>query len=154
MKKLVFAFIFLLLILGGAVGAMKWLELGPFEPVLVDGEAALEDVTLDAEDLSKLEFDSLVINVLNGGEVVGNFQITFSIEVDKERLSELNQFKDRVHDALLTDLHSFLPRMLRKTENLDILVLGDRIELVGERIMGPDTIHQVLITSVIPIEKR
>jgi len=150
MKKLIIAFVVLVLILGISVGVMKALQMGPFEPPPeANAEEEKKPDVPDEDDISRLEIKNLIVTVFNGSTVAGTFQLDLALEVEKDRLSELNEFKDRVTSEILTDLHSFIPRMLRYSENLDIQTLADRVELVAERHMGKDSVYQVLVTKVI-----
>ncbi len=149
MKKIVIAFIVLVLMIAATVGIAKFMQIGPFEPAPAEDEVEQKEKKLDAENLSRLEMDGMLVNVFNDGRIASTFQVNVVFEVERDRLSELNAFRDKVRDAVLTDLHSFVPRMLRQTENLDVQVLGDRIKLVAERYMGKGAIYQVLITSVV-----
>ena len=51
-------------------------------------------------------------------------------------------------DAFLRELHGFIPRLLKKEENLDILLIRKRLQMVADKVTTPGTIRDVLIQSV------
>ena len=60
----------------------------------------------------------------------------------------------RLSDAFLSELSGFLPRHLRKEERLDVALIKDRLQLVGDKVAGPGVIKSVLVQAVLKIPGR
>ena len=52
-------------------------------------------------------------------------------------------------DAYVRDLHSFLPRLLRSEERIDVLIIKQRLQFIGNKVAGKGLIDNVLVQSVI-----
>ena len=52
-------------------------------------------------------------------------------------------------DAYIRDLHSFLPRLLRSKERIDVLIIKQRLQFIGNKVAGKGLIDNVLVQSII-----
>ena len=55
----------------------------------------------------------------------------------------------KISDAFVRDLYAFMPRMLKTTKRIDVLILKQRLQVVGERLMGKGLIKDILVQSEI-----
>ncbi len=147
MKKIGIGFAVLICILGGAVGVMKWMQLGPF----ADPNAAIaKPERPDEGDAKFIEISPLLINVLGDAKVLGNFQFELKLEVwTDDHYEETRKKTPILKDAFIKDLHSFIPRMLKEEEQLNLAVLQRRLQYRADQVMGQDIVQSVLIQSVV-----
>ncbi len=76
MKKLAIVFAVLIMLGGGAVSVMKWLQVGPFE---LTGEETAEQQE-PSEPPRFIEMEQLIIPIFQGEKVVANIQIQLKLE--------------------------------------------------------------------------
>lgn len=146
MKIVVIAFAVLMMIAGGTVSVLKWMKLGPFAD---KGAAQAELVKAPAEPPVVIDMASLAIPVIQGDRVAAVVTIQLKLEaVGSDNATRIQKAMPRITDAFFRDLHAFIPRLLRQEEKLDIAVIKMRLRMVGDRVLAPGTIHDVLIESM------
>ena len=59
-----------------------------------------------------------------------------------------------INDAFLHNLHSFLPRLLKEKERLDVLIIKQRRQLISDKVAGKYLIKNVLVQSVVEQPRR
>jgi flagellar basal body-associated protein FliL len=136
----------LMVIAGGGVGTMKWLEMGPFAPE-TDEEAALK---MEASKPTYISMDPLTVNVFSGNKILTTLRITLKIEV---RGSENSEFVyahlPKISDALFQDMHAFLPRIISKEDkSLDVFLLKKRLKLTTDKLYPKGQIYNVLVQAI------
>ncbi|MCZ6467942.1 MAG: hypothetical protein O6829_11785 [Alphaproteobacteria bacterium] len=148
MKKPALAVAIMLMLAGAAIGALKWLGIGPFG----DGgsvEAAATGTTA-GDTLRFVALDVLVIPIFQGEKVAATVRIQLKLEAASvEDQTEIARLLPRLNDAFLSDLYGFIPRHLRKEERLDIALIKDRLQMVGDKVAGPGVIKSVLVQAVL-----
>ena len=148
MKKIVIAVAVIVMLAGGTFGVLKWLGIGPFG----DGDVVEVEATgtTPGEPPSFVTMDVLVIPIFQGDKVAATVQIQLKLEAaDVESASEIARLLPRLSDAFLRDLYGFIPRHLRKEEHLDVALIKDRLQLVGDKVAGPGVIKSVLVQAVL-----
>ena len=153
MKKIVIAVAVILMLAGGTFGVLKWLGIGPFG----DGDVVEVEATgtTPGEPPSFVTMDVLVIPIFQGDKVAATVQIQLKLEAaDVESASEIARLLPRLSDAFLRDLYGFIPRHLRKEERLDVALIKDRLQLVGDKVAGPGVIKSVLVQAVLENPSR
>jgi hypothetical protein len=147
-KKPALAVAIMLMLAGAAIGTLKWLGIGPFG----DGgpvEAAATGTTA-GDTLRFVALDVLVIPIFQGEKVAATVQIQLKLEATNlENASEIARLLPRLNDAFLRDLYGFIPRHLRKKERLDLALIKDRLQMVGDKVAGPGVIKSVLVQAVL-----
>lgn len=156
MKKLAMALGLLIMIAGGTVAALKTFEIGPFAKT---EEELAREATLRAGDDAELtsfsnrpfyvEMDPLMIPVFQDNELVGTIQIIYKLQVFGHK-NERNVFKlkTRLNDALFQDFSYYIPRTLRKNQNLDISLIKYRVLMVTDRVIGKGVVSDALIQGL------
>ena len=145
MKKIVIVFAVLLMISGGAISVLKWLEIGPFAPVVVDEVA---EVVPDEPPVS-IPMDDLVIPIFSDDAVAATVMIRLSLDVQGgEKEDKVNKVLPRLSDAFLRDLYTFIPRIVRKQQKLTAAILQQRLLMTGNKVVGDKVISKVVIESV------
>ncbi len=152
MKKIVIAAAVMLMLAGATVSVLKWLGIGPFG----NGDAVDEATgTTPGETPSFVTMDVLVIPIFQGENVAATVQIQLKLEATNvESASEIARLLPRLNDAFLRDLYGFIPRHLRKEERLDVALIKDRLQLVGDKVAGPGVIKGVLVQAVLETPGR
>ena len=151
MKKLVIAVAIMLMLAGATISVLKWLGIGPFgDPAEVEATGTTPD-----EPLHFVTMDVLVIPIFQGEKVAATVQIQLKLEATNlENASEIARLLPRLNDAFLRDLYGFIPRHLRKEERLDVALIKDRLQLVGDKVAGPGVIKSVLVQAVLENPSR
>ncbi len=146
MKKLVIAVAIMLMLAGATISVLKWLGIGPFgDPAEVEATGTTPD-----EPLHFVTMDVLVIPIFQGEKVAATVQIQLKLEATNvENASEIARLLPRLYDAFLRDLYGFIPRHLRKKERLDVALIKDRLQLVGDKVAGPGVVKSVLVQAVL-----
>ncbi len=147
MKKIFVGFIVLICILGGAVGVMKWMELGPFANPHAEEAKPKKPTKGDAKFV---EMTPLLINVLGDSKVLGNFQFELKLEVwNEDHYDEVRKMTPVLKDAFFKDLHTFIPRMLKEQDQLNLAILQQRLKMRADMVLGKHVVQNVLIQSVV-----
>ncbi len=146
MKKIVIIFSVLLMVSGGTISVLKWLEIGPFAPVVI--EDVVEEVIPEGPPVS-IPMDDLVIPIFAQDSVAATVMIRLSLEVLGEENSEkINKIMPRLSDAFLRDLYTFIPQMVRQQTKLTPAILQRRLLKTGAKVVGKNVLNKVIIESV------
>lgn len=147
MKKLLLIFGMLIMLGGGTVGALKFLKLGPFqgdEEVEVKQEEKVEDTTLF------VDMEPMAIPIFQGNRVAATVQIQVKLETNgKDNVKKIKRMMPIITDAFVRDLHSFMPRLLKAEERIDVLIIKQRLQFISNKVAGKGLIKNVLVQSVI-----
>jgi len=146
---LIIVFAIVLLIVGATFGAMKWFQLGPFAPK--DTAAVEAAPKIQAPDALFVDVEPLMINVVQGNAVVTTIQMEVKLETaGNDNIIKIKRLLPKYKDAFVTDLHTFVPRMLRELGHLDLPTIKKRLKLVADRVTGDkQLVHSVLIQSIV-----
>ena len=159
MKKLVIALAILIMLAGGTVSILKYLEIGPFEKTAeqIAADAANPEVEKAKSFFEKrpryIEMDTIQVPVFQDNGVAGTIMINYKIEVmslDDER--KVAKSKRQVGDALIKDFSYYIPRTLRNNKTLDVTLIKYRIIMVTDRLLGKGTVTDALIQSMTSTE--
>ena len=146
MKKLILIFSLLVMLSGAAIGLLKWLELGPFQPF---GEAAIQKKVIRYDDSGAaifIDMEPLGIPIFQGNKVVATIQIQVKLETNGEKNAErIKHIMPVITDAFVRDLHSFMPRLLKAEERVDVLIVKQRLQYIGDKVAGRGLIRNVLV---------
>ena len=147
MRKLILIFSILVMLAGGTVGSLKWLELGPFQ---VKGAVKKIARKVEKDSTVFIDMDPLGIPIFRGNKVAATIQIQVKLETNGEDNAEkIKHLMPVLTDAYVRDLHSFLPRLLRSEERIDVLIIKQRLQFIGNKVAGKGLIDNVLVQSVI-----
>jgi len=151
-KKLFIALAAVLILAGGAVAAMKWLQVGPF--AVAEGTTK-EKPPEPVKESIFVDLDPLTLPLIQGDQIAGTIQIQVKLEtIGTDNAIYLKRRLTKIKDAFVRDLHGFLPRMLKKEERINVVILKDRLKVIGQRLLGPGYIEDVLIQSVVETAAR
>ena len=149
MKKLVMIVAVFLMIAGGVVGVMKTMELGPFAPKAVaEGDGTPASKQSQADPPRFIDMEPLNIPVFHEDRLAATVQIQLKLEaIGEENEDEIIRLLPRINDAFLSDMHAFLPRLLKKEERINVAILQKRLQIISERLFGPNLINNILVQS-------
>jgi hypothetical protein len=133
---------------GGAITVMQQLELGPFAPKK-DAEAAAQAAAPKVDPVRFVAMDPMIVPIIVNDKVVSTIQIELQLETTQSRERNLTGLLPKLTDAFVTDLRSFVPRMLRDRNDVDTETLKKRLGIIGERAIGKGIFDSVLIQSVL-----
>jgi len=145
-KKIVIAFSVLLMISGATISVLKWLKIGPFSEAVVE-EAVVEE---KPEELPlEVDIDDLIIPLFDDDRVAATVMINLKLEVKgTENEEKVTKLLPRLSDAFLRDLYAFIPRVVRKEGKLTPSILRERMKMIGEKVLGPEVIHDIIIEEM------
>lgn len=146
MKKLILIFVVLMMVAGATVSVLNFLQLGPFAP---DENAAKTEEQPLAELGEMIDLNPFNISIFEGDRVAGNIQISIKIEVKKELAPGVKERQKRLENLFLQDLYVFLPRLMRNREQIDLLVLKNRLKKISAKVVGDEAIMDVLIQGIL-----
>jgi flagellar protein FliL len=145
-KKIMIILAALFILAGGAVAVLKWLGVGPFEEQSEVQEAPEEP---EVQTIF-IDMDPIMVPLLQGNSVAALVQIQVKLETEgQDNAIFLKRRMPKISDAFVSDLHAFMPRMLKKHERIDVLILKQRLQVIGDRLFGKGYIKDVLVQSVI-----
>ncbi|MEE8213680.1 MAG: hypothetical protein V3R79_03765 [Alphaproteobacteria bacterium] len=147
MKKLLLIFGLLVMLCGGTVSSLKYLKLGPFQ-----GDEVVEEKPEEQVDDTTLfvDMEPLAIPIFQGNRVAATVQIQVKLETNgKDNVKKIKRIMPVITDAFVRDLHSFMPRLLKAEERIDVLIIKQRLQLIGNKVAGKGLIKNVLVQSVI-----
>jgi hypothetical protein len=150
LKKIGIIIAIIIIIAGGTVGVLKWLQIWPFSPnAVVVKEAPPPPPPIF------VAMDPLLIPVFSGDKVAATFQIQFKLETTgKKNEDKITELLPRLNDIFLRDLYVFIPRLLRKNQNIDVPVIKRRLQLLADKLAGKGVINAILIQSLSDIQRR
>ena len=147
MKKLLLIFAFLVLLGGGTTSALKFLRLGPFQGDEVVEEKPEEQV---GDTTLFVDMEPLAIPIFQGNKVAATVQIQVKLETNgKSNVKKIKRMMPVITDAFVRDLHSFMPRLLKAKQRIDVLIIKQRLQLISDKVAGKGLIKNVLVQSVI-----
>ena len=147
MKKLLLIFGLLVILCGGTVRALKFLKLGPFQ-----GEEVVEEKPEEQVEATILfvDMEPLAIPVFQGNKVAATVQIEVKLVTNgKDNVERIKKIMPVITNAFVRDLHSFMPRLLKAEERIDVLIIKQRLQLISNKVAGKGLIKNVLVQSVI-----
>lgn len=148
MQKLIIAVVLVIIIVGGAISALKILKMGPFATVEEVGGPQKPIVQPD-EPPKYVKMDPIFIPVIAQNKVFVTYRIEIQLETyggDNEQM--LLRLKTKLNDIFIRDLHAFIPRLFREKKELDVAMVKKRLELMASRSTAPGVITGVLVQSV------
>lgn len=147
-RILIFVVAGFIVLAGGAITIMQQLEMGPFAPK----PEVQETATTAKPAVDPVRFvlmETLVVPVIQNDRVVSTIQIEVQLETTQTRESQLTKLLPRLTDAFVTDLRSYIPRVLRDRPDVDTEGLKKRLAIIGERAIGKGMFDAVLIQSIL-----
>jgi len=135
----------IIILAGGATAAMKFLEIGPFSKDTTEKDKNLEK----KKDSVFVDLEPLIFNIIQGDKISKPIQIQITLETEgQENADFLEQRLTKLKAEFFEDLYSFVPRLLKKQDRLDIVILQKRLKIIGGRLVGTPYIKTVQIEII------
>lgn len=131
---------------GGAITIMQQLEMGPFA---AKHEAAPAAPTTKVDPVRFVSMKPLNVPIIVNDRVISTIQIEIQFETTQSREQGLTKQMPKLTDAFVTDLRSYVPRILRDKNDVDTETLKKRLAIIGERAIGKGVFDAVLIQSIL-----
>jgi len=97
-----------------------------------------------------VDMEPLAIPVFQGNRVAATVQIEVKLVTNgKDNVERIKQIMPVITNAFVRDLHSFMPRLLKAEERIDVLIIKQRLQLISNKVAGKGLIKNVLVQSVI-----
>ena len=149
-KIVIFVFVGIILLSGGSIGLMMYLEIGPFANE--EKKANVDSTPKDEKPEKKIDIETvtmapLSIPIIQNGKIALNLQLEVEIDTTEIKAPKLREKLPILKDAYVRDLFSFIPRQLRKSKKLDQETLRRRLQVMGQRTIGKGIILSVNIKS-------
>ncbi len=144
MKKLIIVFVVVLLLAGGAFSVMKWMKMGPFAE-----EGQEQEAPAPVEPPRFLDMEGLNIPIFQGERVAAIIQIQLKIEtIGDENSEKVKKLLPRLGDAFLRELYVYLPRLIKKEEQLNVLLIKRRLQREADKVAGKGVVNNILVQSI------
>jgi hypothetical protein len=154
MRTLIIITAAVLIVAGISASIMKIFGLGPFGP---DGEkseyqtASIGDVPMSTDTKPRfIDMEPIIITIFAEDRVATSIQISLKLEaIGTKNELRIVRAMTKLQDRYLRDLYSYLPRLLRKEERVNVFAVKRRLQMISEKVMGPGIISGVLVQSVV-----
>ena len=149
MKKLIMVFAALMMLTGATVSIMKALAIGQFSGKVAESAAEAKARLNAPEPPRFIDLEPLIVPIFHGDEIVATIQISVKLEaVGAANETRINRIKPRLNDAYIKDLYSFIPRLLRNQERVNVFIIKKRLQMVSDKLLGEGIISDVLVQSI------
>ena len=130
------------LLVAGGVAVMQQMEIGLFAKAK----------SMSPEEREKflrryIDMEPLSVSIFRGGAVATTIELKVQLETTVGSEKILKKMLPRLKDALIRDLHSYFPRLLQRSKELDITDLKRRMFLISQRTVGVNLIKNLDIKS-------
>lgn len=143
-KKIVIIFAVLLMLSGGTISVLKWLQIGPFSNSL-----EVEEKTTPVDPPVTIKMDKLSIPIFAEDRIAATILIELKVEaIGLENQDMITKLLPRLSDAFFKDLYVFVPQLIRRKTKITSRVLAARMKKVADKVFGPDVLHKVIIVKV------
>jgi len=146
MKKLIVLLLILVIIGGSTYGVLQYMEIGPF--AVSESEKKAKQEEEPEEPPAFIDVEALLIPIFQGDRVISTIQISVKLEIKKENEQEVNRLLPKIHDALLRDLYTYIPRQLHRYKKLNLIKVKRHMITVAERAVGQGLVDNILIQSI------
>jgi hypothetical protein len=143
-KKIVIIFAVLLMLTGGTISVLKWLQIGPFS-----NSTEVEEKAAPVDPPVTIKMDKLSIPIFAEDRIAGTILIELKVEaIGLENQEMITKLLPRLSNAFFKDLYVFIPQLIRRKIKLTTMVLSERMQKVADKLFGPDVLHKVIIVKV------
>lgn len=152
--SLIILAVVMLLVIGGVTVAYFTGLLEPIIAWATEKENEEEGVNVSDEQKGEknkilINMDPLAIPIFQGNRVAATAQFKVKLETNDEKKAELiRKILPVITDALIRDLHDFMPRLLKSKKKIDYVIVRQRLQLIVNKVAGKDTVSNVLVQSL------
>jgi flagellar basal body-associated protein FliL len=146
MKNMLIILAAIMILAGGAVSTLKFLKMGPFaEKPAVE----VEEVEEEAKSIF-IDMEPILIPIFQGDTVAAKIQIQIKLETkSKDNAIKIQRLMPKISNIFITDMHAFLPRLIKQQERVDVIILKARLKKIVSRKLEKGLIDDILVQSVL-----
>ena len=97
-----------------------------------------------------ITMDPLAIPIFQGNSIAATIQIKLKLETNNEEKAErINKILPIISDAFISDLHGFLPRLLKEKKKVDYKIIKKRLQIIADKVVGKGVVTNVIAKSAI-----
>jgi flagellar basal body-associated protein FliL len=154
MRTLVIITAVVLMIAGAGISVMKTLGVGPFGPDRATSEYAPASIGDSGSPKGAtprfIDMEPIIVTIFVAERVATTIQIAVKLEaIGSNNEARITRNMTRLQDRYLRGLYSYIPRLLRNKERVDVYAIKRRLQLISDKVLGPGTISAVLVQSVV-----
>lgn len=150
MKKILILVGIVVMLAGATIAAMKAMGYGPFAP---EGETAAnaEEKEVDPAEAPRfVALETMVIPVFQDDRVAAAVSIDVKLRVlGAEREDTVTQLLPKLRSSFLSELHGYVPRLLRTNQGLNVSLIRKRLQYITEKSIGPNVVDDIVVQSVV-----
>lgn len=148
MVRLIFIIVALLLLIGAAIGGLYFFGVDPLAKLgLTAPIVHKEEPPPPPPPPSYVDFGVLIIPVIQDHEVKKQAEMIVRLEVEPKNKEIVAKSLPRLQNAYLEDMIGFLSLSLRDDQQLDVPAIRHRLQVVGEKTLGPGYLKDVIIEN-------
>jgi len=96
-----------------------------------------------------IDMDPLAIPIFQGNSVAATVRFNIKLETnDEEKAERIRKILPIIADAFISDLHGFMPRLLKAKKKVDYEIVTQRLQLIVDKVTGKGTVSKVIAKSV------
>ena len=142
-KKIIIIFAILLMIGGGTISVLKWLQIGPFSNKVEEEKITQVEPPID------IKMDKLSIPIFAEDRVAATILIELKVQVlGVENQQALIKQLPRLTDAFFKELYVFVPQLIRRKTKLTTSILTTRMQKAAKKVLSPGLLHKIVMLKV------
>ena len=140
-----------LLLGGGGIFFMHSNKMGPFADAVPEAP-----LPLGVEAPPRIvAMDVLQVPVITGDNVTAIIQIQLELQAKTaEAEGKLHTLLPRLNSAFLSDMHTFIPRLMKDQTRLEPTIVAQRLKLIGDRTIGEGVLSGVEVKQIADSSRR
>ncbi|GAB6053644.1 hypothetical protein JCM17960_24640 [Magnetospira thiophila] len=149
MKILAIVLAALIVLAGGTFAVASWMGYDLLALIMGDEQPAPQEEQAPVMEPKYVDLEPLMVPLIEGDRMVA----TVAVEIKFECMGDANEatlkrLAPKISDGFLRDLYGYLPRMLRKSKEVDLALLKDRLLLLAAKATGDaDLVKDLTVTA-------
>lgn len=148
MKKAIVMILLLAVLVGGAIGAMAAMGVGPFGKLPPKKEEAVAPQPAPPAEPVLIEMETVAVPLIRGNDVPRQIFLRVQLSVEPAKKAEVTQQLPRLQDAVLRSLHDYLPMTVRDSALPDATLIKRHLQVVADKTLGAGMVKEVLVDGV------
>ncbi|EKV31589.1 hypothetical protein C882_3962 [Caenispirillum salinarum AK4] len=96
-----------------------------------------------------VEIEPFILPVILEGEGLRrSIYFNFRLKVRKGTAEDVRPHTVRIQDAMVRYLHEWIPRWLRDHDEIDLIVMKEKLRIVTGRVVGEGVVEEVMLRAV------
>ena len=146
MKRLLIIIVVFGALLGSSAAAVFLFDLVPMAWLSAPEKKQVEPPPLPLA--AYVDLNTMVVPVIMDGAVKTQFMMEIRFAVEPQAKAAVEAYANRLQDAIVRDMHAYLPKHLETRESVDLALSRQRLHALATKIVGAGKIRDVLFQSV------